>query len=104
VYTESADSNIYDDAMIRTADGRTAIDSLDSQLIKIIKSRQATSWRIQRERMAAGGPRVVLSREMDIIDRFTAALGPAGAVIATDILALCRYEEPGQAKTADLDD
>jgi chorismate mutase len=90
--------------MIPTAGGRTAIDSLDSQLVKVIKSRQEESQRIQQQRMAAGGPRVVLSSEMGIIERFTTALGPVGAGIATDILARCRCEKPGQEKTADFDD
>lgn len=102
VHTENTEIELADNATIPVDDSQAVIDSLDAQLIEVLKFRQRVSAQIQRQRMADGGPRVVLSREMEIISRYSAALGLSGSAIATDILALCRGRRRGQGITAEL--
>jgi chorismate mutase len=45
---------------------------------------------VQTARIAAGGPRLSLTREMEILDRYRAALGRPGTEIAMLMLELCR--------------
>ncbi|WP_218162864.1 chorismate mutase [Pseudonocardia ammonioxydans] len=68
---------------------RTEIDRLDAEILDAILRRTEVSKRIGAARMAAGGPRIVYSREMAVLDRF-AALGPEGRELAMMLLRLGR--------------
>ena len=71
-------------------DRRAAIDELDAQLVALIQQRLAVSNEIQTERLAAGGPRVVHSREAEVVARWRAELGAPGSRIALALLELAR--------------
>ncbi|MDN5858863.1 MAG: chorismate mutase, partial [Pseudonocardia sp.] len=47
---------------------RTEIDRLDAEILDLIQRRTAASRRIGTARMAAGGPRIVYSREMAVLN------------------------------------
>ncbi len=68
---------------------RREIDRLDAEILERIKERTDVSRRIGAARMAAGGPRIVYSREMAVLDRF-ADLGPEGRELAMMLLRLGR--------------
>jgi chorismate mutase len=70
--------------------GRTRIDEIDAALVALISERVAVSRQIQRARVASGGPRVVTSRERELVQRWHAALGEAGGGIALRLLDLSR--------------
>ena len=59
------------------ADLRVEIDALDAEILRLVKRRSEVSQRIGAARMAAGGPRIVYSREMKVLSRFR-DLGPEG--------------------------
>jgi len=71
------------------ADLRVEIDRLDSEILRLVKRRSEVSQRIGAARMAAGGPRIVYSREMAILERFR-SLGPAGTDLGMLLLAMGR--------------
>ena len=58
---------------------RTEIDEIDTQLVQLILRRTAVSHAIGAARRSLGGPRIVYSREMAVLQRFR-DLGPAGTV------------------------
>jgi chorismate mutase len=68
---------------------RLEIDSLDAELVKLILHRTAVSHAIGMARKTLGGPKIVYSREMAILERFR-ALGPAGTDLAMMLLAMGR--------------
>ncbi|MFP5069698.1 chorismate mutase [Pseudonocardia nantongensis] len=68
---------------------RTEIDRLDHEILDAILRRTEVSRQIGAARMAAGGPRIVYSREMAVLDRF-AELGPEGRELAMMLLRLGR--------------
>ncbi len=68
---------------------RVEIDAIDAELVRLIKRRTALSHSIGSARMALGGPRIVYSREMAILDRFR-DLGQPGADLAMMLLAMGR--------------
>ncbi|GCD95461.1 chorismate mutase [Embleya hyalina] len=70
--------------------GRTRIDDLDRRIIALITERVDISAEIQRVRVAAGGARVQLSREMEVIARYREGLGKPGTTVALTLLELCR--------------
>ncbi|NUS56669.1 MAG: chorismate mutase [Streptomycetaceae bacterium] len=72
------------------ADARTRIDGLDRRIIDLIAERVAASQEVQRTRIAAGGRRVQLSREMEVIARYREALDKPGTEVAMALLELCR--------------
>ncbi|MDP9183276.1 MAG: chorismate mutase [Actinomycetota bacterium] len=74
---------------------RTEIDELDAELIRLINARLALSRTIQAERLASGGPRVVLAREGAVVSRWHAALGSPGSRIARTLLELSRGPATG---------
>lgn len=75
----------------RTIDeARVRIDELDERIIALVQERMDVSADIQRARIAAGGRRVHLSREMEILDRFRAELGRPGTTLAMTLLELSR--------------
>jgi chorismate mutase len=75
---------------LTTDDLRAQIDQLDIELLALIEQRRRVSAQIQQVRMAAGGPRVVHSREAEVIGRWKAALGSSGTRIAQALLDLSR--------------
>ncbi|MGQ4414244.1 chorismate mutase [Streptomyces sp. SAS_269] len=72
------------------ADSRTRIDALDDRIIGLIQERMAVSTVVQETRIASGGRRVNLSREMEILGRYREALGRPGTALAMTMLELCR--------------
>jgi chorismate mutase len=68
---------------------RIEIDHLDAEILRLIKRRSEVSQRIGRARMAAGGPRIVYSREMAVLARFE-DLGVEGRELGMILLRLGR--------------
>nr|WP_280486769.1 chorismate mutase [Nocardia farcinica] len=68
---------------------RKEIDQLDAEILAAIKRRTEISRLIGRTRMAAGGPRLVHSREMKVLERFS-ELGQEGHTLAMLLLRLGR--------------
>lgn len=71
------------------AELRKEIDWLDAEILRLIKRRTEVSRTIGATRMAAGGTRIVVNREMDVIARFR-DLGPEGRQLAMLLLNLGR--------------
>ncbi|MFJ5261391.1 chorismate mutase [Streptomyces sp. NPDC088387] len=69
---------------------RERIDALDDRIIGLIQERMAVSTVIQEARIASGGRRVNLSREMEILGHYREALGRPGTALAMTLLELCR--------------
>jgi chorismate mutase len=72
------------------AEARGRIDALDAEILDAVLRRIAVSAEVQAARIAAGGPRLSLTREMEILDRYRAQLGTSGTEIAMLLLELCR--------------
>ena len=72
------------DAHITDLRGR--LDEIDATLISLWLERAAISREVGQTRVAAGGTRLVLSREQEILDRYRNALGADGAQLALLIL------------------
>ncbi|WP_037605633.1 chorismate mutase [Streptacidiphilus rugosus] len=72
------------------AEARGRIDGLDGEILDLLRRRIAVSAEVQTARIAAGGPRLSLTREMEILDRYRTALGRPGTEIAMLMLELCR--------------
>ncbi len=78
----------------KTADAEIAslreeIDWLDAEIVRLCKRRAEVSQKVGAARMAAGGPRIVVNREMDVLARYR-DLGPEGRKIAMALLELGR--------------
>lgn len=71
------------------AELRKEIDWLDSEILRLVNRRVEVSKTIGAARMAAGGTRIVVNREMDVLARYR-ELGPEGRKIAMALLALGR--------------
>ena len=71
-------------------DLRKEIDRLDAEILAAVQRRTEVSKLIGKARMASGGTRLVHSREMKVIDRFIAAIGPEGKDLALILLRLGR--------------
>jgi chorismate mutase len=65
---------------------RQEIDACDTGIIELIQRRLAISHEIGQLRTAAGGTRLSLSREQQILAKFQAALGPDGASLGLMLL------------------
>ncbi|MDH6225465.1 chorismate mutase [Streptomyces sp. MJP52] len=72
------------------ADARARIDALDDHILGLVQERMAVSAVVQQTRIATGGRRVNLSREMEILSRYRDALGRPGTTLAMTVLELCR--------------
>lgn len=72
------------------AEARQRIDGLDTRIIALIQERMEVSAEVQRARMGAGGRRVHLSREMEVLRAYGEALGKPGTTVAMSLLDLCR--------------
>jgi chorismate mutase len=70
-------------------DLRQEIDKLDATILDAVKRRTEVSKLIGQARMASGGTRLVHSREMKVIERYS-ELGPDGKDLAMLLLRLGR--------------
>jgi chorismate mutase len=70
--------------------GRSRIDQIDAEIVRLIQERTLLSEQVQQARVAAGGPRVVHDRETVVVERWRATLGPPGGAIALALLELGR--------------
>ncbi|MEN4477048.1 chorismate mutase [Mycolicibacterium cosmeticum] len=70
-------------------DLRLEIDRLDAEILAAIKRRKEVSQTIGKIRMASGGTRLVHSREMKVIERYS-ELGPEGKDLAMLLLQMGR--------------
>ncbi|WP_073869954.1 chorismate mutase [Mycobacterium paraffinicum] len=70
-------------------DLRHEIDRLDGEILAAVKRRTEVSQAIGKVRMASGGTRLVHSREMKVIERYS-ELGPDGKDLAILLLRLGR--------------
>lgn len=68
---------------------RLEIDRLDAEILAAVKRRAEVSQVIGKVRMASGGTRLVHSREMKVIERYS-ELGPEGKDLAMLLLRLGR--------------
>ncbi len=68
---------------------RTEIDAIDAELVRLIQRRTAVSHAIGTARKTLGGPKIVYSREMAILERFR-VLGPSGTDLGMLLLAMGR--------------
>ena len=73
-----------------TTELRSEIDALDAELVALVERRREVSRRIQAERVAAGGPRIVHAREAAVVGRWRESLGAPGGRIALALLELSR--------------
>ncbi|WP_174887121.1 chorismate mutase [Streptomyces abyssomicinicus] len=85
----SAPAPVADPATV-IADARARIDALDDHILGLVQERMAVSAVVQQTRIATGGRRVHLSREMEVLSRYRDALGRPGTSLAMTILELCR--------------
>lgn len=79
-----------DEAATEITDARERIDDLDTRIIALVEERMAVSAGIQKARIASGGRRVNLSREMEILARYRDRLGRPGTTLAMTLLELSR--------------
>ncbi|MGP4003130.1 chorismate mutase [Streptomyces sp. 8N706] len=79
-----------DDAAEEIVAARERIDDLDGRIIGLVQERMAVSAAIQQARIASGGRRVNLSREMEILNHYSGQLGRPGTALAMTLLELCR--------------
>ena len=70
-------------------DLRQEIDHLDATILQAVQRRTEVSKLIGKARMASGGTRLVHSREMTVIERYS-ELGPDGKDLAMLLLRLGR--------------
>jgi chorismate mutase len=68
------------------AELRRRLDEIDQRLIELWRERAAISHEVGQTRVAAGGTRLVLAREQEILARFREALGADGTQLALLIL------------------
>ena len=68
---------------------RREIDSLDATILAAVKRRTEVSQQIGKVRMASGGTRLVHSREMKVIERYS-SLGQDGKDLAMLLLRMGR--------------
>jgi chorismate mutase len=61
---------------------RARIDEIDATIIRLWQERAELSREIGTQRVAAGGTRLILSRENEILERFQAAIGADGTQLA----------------------
>ncbi|MFB7513229.1 chorismate mutase [Streptomyces sp. NPDC056144] len=73
---------------------RSRIDDIDTEICRLVSERRARSADIQRIRLAVGGPRTELSRENEVITRYTQLLGSTGSALAGLLLTTCRGARP----------
>jgi chorismate mutase len=72
------------------AEARRRIDDLDGRIIELVRQRSEVSGEVQQARMGAGGRRLHLAREMEILRTYGEALGRPGTALAMTLLELGR--------------
>jgi chorismate mutase len=70
----------------RISELRTAIDDCDAEIIALVQRRLDISREIGALRASAGGTRLSLARESEVLNRFRLALGPDGAALGMMLL------------------
>ena len=85
----SIETEIASDSVPDIDDLRQEIDQLDAAILEAVKRRTEVSRLIGKARMASGGTRLVHSREMKVIERYS-ELGPEGKDLAMLLLRLGR--------------
>ncbi len=70
----------------RIAELRGQIDECDAEIIALVQRRLAVSQQIGELRRAAGGTRLSLAREQQVLARFQTALGRDGAALGMMLL------------------
>ncbi len=80
---------IETEQLINIDELRQEIDRLDAEILAAVKRRAEVSRQIGKARMASGGTRLVHSREMQVIERYS-ELGPEGKDLAMLLLRLGR--------------
>ena len=78
------------EAAHRIAVLREQIDAVDDAIIRLVNERTSLSRNVGALRSAAGGPRLSLSRENQILGKFAAALGGNGTPLAMLLLKISR--------------
>ncbi|ORA17107.1 chorismate mutase [Mycobacterium asiaticum] len=86
---EIAEMNTIDTEQLGIDELRQEIDRLDAEILAAVKRRAEVSQAIGKVRMASGGTRLVHSREMKVIERYS-ELGPDGKDLAMLLLRLGR--------------
>jgi chorismate mutase len=74
------------DPLAHIARLRERIDEIDATLIALWRERAELSQQVGAARVAAGGTRLALGREREILDRFHSALGPEGTQLGLLLL------------------
>ncbi|OJZ63190.1 chorismate mutase [Mycolicibacterium diernhoferi] len=80
---------VLDEPAANIDDLRLEIDELDAAILAAVKRRTEVSRIIGKARMASGGTKLVHSREMKVIERYS-ELGPEGKDLAMLLLRLGR--------------
>ena len=86
VVTTSDQPSAPASAEVEIARLRQRIDEIDQTLISLWQERASLSQQVGAARVAAGGTRLALAREREILDRFHRELGPIGTQLALLIL------------------
>jgi chorismate mutase len=68
---------------------RAEIDHLDAEILRLVRRRTEVSRSIGASRVATGGPKIVYSRELEVLARFR-ELGSEGRDLAMVLLRLGR--------------
>lgn len=79
-----------EDSAAAIVGARGRIDELDRKIIELVQERMDVSEEVQQARIASGGRRLSLSREMEILGRYRERLGKPGTTLAMTLLELCR--------------
>jgi len=85
----AADDTAGDASEVEIDKLREEIDWLDAEILRLVKRRVEVSKTIGAARMAAGGPRIVYNREIDVLARYR-ELGTEGRRLAMALLNLGR--------------
>ncbi|MEZ0054042.1 chorismate mutase [Mycobacterium sp. MAA66] len=81
--------NAATESVTNIDDLRLEIDQLDATILAAVQRRTEVSKLIGKARMASGGTRLVHSREMKVIERYS-VLGPEGKNLAMLLLQMGR--------------
>ncbi|HET6736778.1 chorismate mutase [Mycobacterium sp.] len=88
-HNEESPMSIETEPVADIDDLRQEIDQLDAAILEAVKRRTEVSRLIGKARMASGGTRLVHSREMKVIERYS-ELGPDGKDLAMLLLRMGR--------------
>jgi chorismate mutase len=86
---DDEDDDMTPDQLTDIDDLRGEIDRLDAAILAAVKRRTEVSQAIGKVRMASGGTRLVHSREMKVIERYS-ELGQDGKDLAMLLLRMGR--------------